>query len=166
MRFEIVEIEELSGDACKIYSIIEDGSADTLFDEFLEEMDVDHSSDVDTLWDKLRFIGKEGGARIQFFRENEGKPGDGVVALLNASRFPLRLYCIRFGSVLLILGGGGYKDRSIRAWQDDEKLRKAAIRMEQISSVITVRIRNREILIGPDGSLSGDLVFEDQDIEI
>ena len=73
----------------------------------------------------------------------------------------MRLYCIRFGSVLLVLGGGGYKDSSIRAWQDDEKLRKAAIRMEQISAIIAERIRNREILIGPDGSISGELVFED-----
>ena len=34
----------------------------------------------------------------------------------------LRLYCIRFANVAIILGGGGYKDKSVIKWQDDEKL--------------------------------------------
>ena len=68
MGFGIVKITDLSGDACKIYSVARDDSEDTLLELFLDEFD------------------SEG-----FFRENEGKPGDGVVALLNAPHFPLRL---------------------------------------------------------------------------
>lgn len=34
----------------------------------------------------------------------------------------MRLYCIRFANVAIILGGGGYKDKSVRKWQDDKKL--------------------------------------------
>jgi hypothetical protein len=34
----------------------------------------------------------------------------------------LRLYCIRFANVAIILGGGGYKDKSVIKWQDDKKL--------------------------------------------
>ena len=80
MGFGIVKITDLSGDACKIYSVARDDSEDTLLELFLDE-----------IINKLRFMGLEGGAREGFFRENEGKPGDGVVALLNAPHFPLRL---------------------------------------------------------------------------
>ncbi len=34
----------------------------------------------------------------------------------------LRLYCIRLGSAVVILGGGGHKPKTIRTLQDDTKL--------------------------------------------
>ena len=162
MGFEIVEIEELSGPACKIYSIAYDGDeGDTLLDEFLDRMDAEYPEEVDELWARLVFMGREGGARLQFFRENEGKPGDGVVALLKDVGYSLRLYAIRYGTVLLILGSGGYKSAETAAWQDDEILRKHASEMIRISALITERIKDKEITICPDGSLTGNLYFED-----
>ena len=93
MSFKLVEIPALSGPACKIYSIAYDGSSETSFDGFQDRMDREGFSDeVDQIWYSLRFMGEEGGARIQFFREDEGRPGDGVVALLKKKRFTLRLY--------------------------------------------------------------------------
>lgn len=160
MRFEIVEISELSGPACKIYSIACDGSENTLFDDFLDRMDAAHSRDVEIIWDKLEYMGREGGARIQFFREDEGRPGDGIVALLKEWRFPLRLYCIRSGSCTLILGNGGYKPPSVRAWQDDPHLSRCVHQLMSISSLITEKIKNKEIRLVYDGSLDGDLEFE------
>ena len=162
MGFRIVEIDERSGPECKIYSVAYDGDGeDTLFDEFLDRLEDDYPDEISELWSKLVFMGKEGGARIQFFRENEGCPGDGVVALLKESGFTLRLYAIRFGSVLLILGSGGYKSSSIGSWQEDEILSKHAIEIMRISRLITERIRNKDITIGIDGTLTGDLYFED-----
>ncbi len=46
------------------------------------------------------------------------------MALLKESGYPLRLYAIRYGTILFILGSGGYKDPKIAAWQDDEILTK------------------------------------------
>ena len=91
MGFGIVKITDLSGDACKIYSVARDDSEDTLLELFLDEFDSQYPKQIDEIINKLRFMGLEGGAREGFFRENEGKPGDGVVALLNAPHFPLRL---------------------------------------------------------------------------
>ena len=163
MGFRIVEIEELSGPYCKIYSIAYDGKGgDMLFDDFLDRMDEDYPDEVEDIWNKLQFMADEGGARLQFFRENEGLPGDGVVALLKESGFTLRLYAIRYGTVLLILGSGGYKDPSIKAWQDDEILRTHALEIEKISALITERIKNREIKICDDGTLEGDLYFDEE----
>lgn len=162
MGFRIVEIEELSGPACKIYSIAFDGDGgDTLFDEFLDRLDAVFPEELDEVWAKLQFMGKEGGARIQFFRENEGEPGDGVVALLKESGYPLRLYAIRYGTVLLILGSGGYKNPKIAAWQDDEILTKHATEIIHISAKITERIKEKDLTIASDGTLAGDLYFED-----
>ena len=160
MGFRIVEIEGLSGPECKIYSIAYDDKGEyTLFDDFLDRMEKDFPDDVDEIWSKLEFMGKEGGARIQFFRENEGVPGDGVVALLKEHDFPIRLYAIRYGTILLIIGSGGYKD--VEAWQDDDVLSHHATEMIRISRLITERIKDKEITICPDGSLKGDLHFEE-----
>lgn len=160
MRFEIVEIPELSGEACKIYSIAYNGSEDTLFDYFLDKIGNDFPEEVESLWDKLEYMGREGGARIQFFREDEGRPGDGIVALLKETGYPLRLYCIRYGSCTLILGNGGFKPPSVRAWQEDPFLEACVKGLMSLSSQITERIKNREITFDSNGSLVGDLVFE------
>lgn len=160
MGFRIVEIEDLSGPECKIYSIAYDGDGDTsLINEFVERMGADYPDEVDEILYKLESMGKDVGARIQFFRENEGVPGDGVVALLNEPGFPLRLYAIRYGSMLLILGSGGYKD--VETWQEDDVLTERATEMIRISAMITERIKNKDIIIGPDGTLKGDLYFNE-----
>ena len=150
MGFGIVKITDLSGDACKIYSVARDDSEDTLLELFLDE-----------IINKLRFMGQEGGAREGFFRENEGKPGDGVVALLNAPHFPLRLYGIRFGTSLLILGSGGKKGIHTRTWQQDSKLKSSAEQMIRLSALITQRIKDKEITLASDGSIIGNKHFEE-----
>ena len=161
MSFRLVEITELSGTACKIYSVSIDEAEDTLFDYFLDRLSDGYPKAVEEIWNKLLFMGEEGGVRLHFFRENEGHPGDGVVALLDEPRFPLRLYGIRFGTVLLILGDGGYKAPQIHAWQEDETLSRAAKQMIILSAKITERIRDKSIRIDIDGTLKGDLVFEE-----
>ena len=160
MWLKIVEITELSGPACKIYSIAYDGSEDTLFDFFLDGLSDDYPAEVEEIWDRLEYMGKEGGARIQFFREDEGRPGDGIVALLKESGFSLRLYCIRYGSNTLVLGNGGYKSPKTRAWQDDSHLTECVDELMLISSLLTEKIKNREIVFASDRSLRGDLEFE------
>ena len=160
MSYRIVEIPELSGECCKIYSISYDGEEDTLLDKFMDTYTVEYDEAVEELWKKLKFIGNEGGAREQFFRIGEGRPGDGVVALLKRSGFSLRLYGIRYGNCLLIVGSGGIKSKGIRSWQDDPVLKQSATEMIAISEAITKRIKDKEIKILADGSLEGDLLFE------
>lgn len=160
MRYKIVEITELSGPACKIYSVIVGDGEKTLFDIFQDRMDVDYPDAVDEIWYSLRFMGEEGGARIQFFREDEGRPGDGIVAMLKKKRFALRVYCIRYGTITLIVGDGGFKPPSARAWQDDPHLTACVKQLMSISGKITEKIKDKEIWFSPDGSLLGNLEFE------
>jgi len=105
-----------------------------------------------------------GWARASFFKENEGSlgAGDGIVALFDLPGKHLRLYCIRFGSIALIVGGGGPKSKSIRALQEDPKLTAENYQLRALSGRI-----NRAIAEGDvwwDGNrLAGQLSFDDEE---
>ena len=163
MKFKIVELPELSGPACRIYSVIYDGGEDSLYEAFDASVYDTYPDESDEIWNTLMFMGKEGGARIQFFREDEGRPGDGIVALLKKKRFSLRVYCIRYGNGPLIVGNGGPKQ--VRAWQDDPHLTACVQELMDISFLITERIKDRDIRIAADGTFQGNLEFEKEDEE-
>jgi len=165
VNFEIIEIEELSGRAATIYTVLLSGSEQTVFDNFLEENKERFKNEIKFIVNRLYEIGHRVGAREGFFKPNEGKPGDGVCALYDLPDSKLRLYCIRYGNVAIILGGGGEKPKSMRAWQESEKLSKEASRMIQVSEAITARLKSGDIEWSRDGSaLEGDLNFgEDED---
>ena len=91
---------------------------------------------------KLYTIGNTTGARLSYFKEREGKPGDLVCALYEKPKINLRLYCIRFGHSVIIRCGGGPKNNYTRAWQDDKKLNEEAERMIKYSSDIHKRIND------------------------
>lgn len=164
MGFSIVEVPMLSGDKCRIFSILIDGDDETLYEQFSEAYWDDYKSEVQDIYNRLMFIGHEGGARLQFFKEHEGAPGDGVSALYDSPNHKLRLYCIVYGRVSVILGGGGPKPKNIRRWQDDPVLCGSAEQMKYISRRITDAIRNGDINITDDG-LSGNLRINDEDGE-
>jgi hypothetical protein len=72
----------------------------------------------------------------------------------------LRLYCIRYGSTCVILGGGGMKN--VRALQDDEKLKTENYLLRYISKKITEALKDRELWWSDDGKrLEGNMIFED-----
>ena len=52
------------------------------------------------------------------------KYGKFVWALYDDEEKNLRLFCIKFSSVAIILGGGGSKDKFVIKWQDDENSHK------------------------------------------
>lgn len=160
MGFTIVEIPMLSGDKCRIFSVQMDGDDETLYEQFSEAYYDEYADEVEDIYDRLRFIGCEGGARPQFFKDKEGAPGDGVSALYDNPDHKLRLYCIVYGRVSVILGGGGPKPKHVRRWQDDPVLCNNAELMKRISRKITDAIRNGDIKV-TDSGLSGNLRIDD-----
>lgn len=156
-QYEIVKIKHLSGHECSIYSII-DSSDDTktFLDRFIDENINSFKSETIEIITRLKTIGNRTGARVQFFKEHEGIPGDGVCAL----------YCIRYGMQLIIAGGGGYKPKSIRALQEDEKLRKENYFLREMSALITERVKEKEIEFSNDGmDFTGNLMFRKEELE-
>lgn len=126
MNYEIVELTELSCLKATVYSVIKEGDRFTLFDHFIKEPVEKYREEVKFIISRLYEIGNRTGAREQFFKFNEGKPGDGVCALYDEPDKDLRLYCIRYGKVAILLGSGGPKSREIVAWQEDKKLTQEA----------------------------------------
>ena len=163
MRYAIEEIEELSGNACHIYSLREDGSENSLFDGFIVRNSDLYEDEVVDIYNRLKYMGNEGGAREGFFKHNEGKPGDGIVALYDRPDSKLRLYCIRYGSVTLIVGDGGAKPKSVRAWQEVPELNSSVNRLMQISDKIYEAIREKDIRFTEDGKLIGELTITDEE---
>ena len=160
MKFEIVELDEFSGRKASIYSIWIDNIEKTLFDQFVEENDNSYMNELGSITDRLELIGNMTGAREQFFKPNEGALGDGICALYDSPDKKLRLYCIRYGSTCVILGGGGMKN--VRALQDDEKLKTENYLLRYISKKITEALKDRDLWWSDDGKrLEGNMIFED-----
>ena len=72
MNFELVEIPSLSGDCCQIFSILIEGEEQTLFENFAEEYEEEYVDEIADMYNSLKFMGNEGGARPQFFKDKEG----------------------------------------------------------------------------------------------
>lgn len=164
VNYEIVELEEFSGSKATIYSIILEGDNITLFDRFYNENINDYREELKSIAARLQGIGQTTGARETFFKTKEGKPGDGVCALYDDPESKLRLYCIRYGTVAIILGGGGPKPSGVVSWQDNQKLTLEAETMIQVSKDIMKRLHSRDIEWSIDGTnLLGDLTISDNE---
>jgi hypothetical protein len=164
VNFEIVKLSDFSGKKATIYSVIMEDEEVTLLDHFLDENEGDYPHEVSDIVNRLSVLGNITGAREHFFKEWEGKPGDGVCALYDNPDSNLRLYCIRYGSCTVIIGGGGFKPKSISALQEDKKLTTENYRMRKVSQVIMNALKEKDIRWSSDGmELIGDLKFIQDD---
>lgn len=156
MSFEIIELSQLSGIKCTFYTIKYDDESN-LFEDFLEENQANFEGEIESILKRINSMANKFGAREDYFKLDYGKPGDGVCALYDEDA-ELRLMCIRFPNVAVIMGSGGQKN--VRAIQDDPLLDKARIEMIRISELITERIRSRDIRWSHNRTkLIGDLNF-------
>jgi len=166
MKCKIVKLESLSGEMASIYSVVLNDEKHTLFENFIFEHINSFKTELSDILKRLRTIGNKTGAREIFFKPDEGKPGDGVCALYDVPNKKLRLYCIRYGTTNIILGGGGEKPKNIRKLQDSKKLKDANYILREISEEITLRIKSREILFSYESDdLTGNLEFNTDDDE-
>lgn len=155
MQFEIVKV--YSGTCATFYSVKLDGENNTLFEKFINENKDKHPKELANIRDTIKVIADKTGAREQFFKHNEGKPGDGVCALYDNPDKNLRLYCIRNGSVSVLLGSGGEKPKSIKALQESKKLTDENELICDISSAISSALKDKVIKWSENGmDLLGD----------
>lgn len=160
MKFEIVELEEFLGTKATVYSVWVNDAETTLFDQFVTENQAQHSQELQSIIDRLDIISRTTGAREQFFKLNEGTLGDGICALYDSPDKKLRLYCIRYGTTCILLGGGGLKN--VRALQEDEKLKQENYVLRYISKRIIKALKEGDLHWSADGMrLEGTFIFED-----
>lgn len=149
MEIEIIKIR--SGKCASFYTVRVKGEKHTLFEQFIIENKEKYSDELNDLSNRLQLIASNTGAREQFFKINEGNPGDGVCALYDLPEKYLRLYCIRYGCVSVILGGGGEKPEGMKALQESEKLTEENYILRDISAAISKAIRAGIIEWSEDG---------------
>ena len=148
--FDFVEIEEYSGKAAHIYSVHLQDDELCLLDQFFEE-NGSHKAALENISNRLRVMGNETGCRREFFKHEEGAPGDGVAALREGN---LRLYCLYFDNTAVFFGSGGYKPPGCRAYQDVAELNEKAEQMKAIAQIINQAIKDKKIRIEENGSLT------------
>ena len=162
MKFKVVQLSQFNGNKAGIYSVYLNDEQKTLFECFLKDNINAFKSEIISINKTIIAINSKTGARESFFKTNEGNPGDGVCALYDDPGSKLRLYCIRYGNSLVILGSGGPKPKTIRTLQEDEKLKTENYFLRRISELITERVKSDEISYSDDGTeLYGDLDFEE-----
>ena len=162
MKFEIVELLDFSGYKAGIYTVILNQEVNSVFDNFIQENKPVFPKEIDDILSKIETIGHKTGAREHLFKLNEGTLGDGICALYDNPDKKIRLYCIRYGSTTIILGGGGYKN--VRALQDAPKLKHENYLLRKISNLITKAIKEGDITWAVDGKrLIGNLTIQDDE---
>lgn len=150
MNCKLTKIDKLSGSMISVYSVIINNEQESLFEKFIIENYSLFKNETKDILKRLNSIGKKTGAREQYFKLNEGKPGDGVCALYDDPDSILRLYCIRYGTQIIVIGGGGPKSKDIRSFQDDQKLTRENYFLRWLSQQITTRIKEGEIAFSND----------------
>ena len=159
MEFELVKLTKYSNNEVSIYTLLNTDTGISLFQSFIQENSEDFPDEVKDIAKRILSF-KKVGAREIFFKVNEGKPGDGVCALYDDEKSNLRLYCIRYGTVLVILGSGGHKPKTTRRLQETKKLKDENQLMRNLSSEIEKRRRNGDIEFSKDFlDIEGDLLF-------
>lgn len=159
MKFELVELSRLSGKKATIYSLLINDDELTLFDRFIEENDEQFSEEIDSIFDTIYKMGHKYGAARQFFKENEGKLGDLICALYDTPNSNLRLYCIRLGNAVIILGGG-HKPKSVRAFQEVKSLQEANYLLRKFSELLRQKMIDGDLFWENDMELNGNFIFD------
>lgn len=163
MNYEIVKMKQLSGNEANIYSIIPKGKKSTLYDAFLNEYSLIFQEEILDIQARLSLIGNTTGAKLHFFKDEGDKDfvkkyGKCVCALYDNPKKNLRLYCIRFSNLAIILGGGGHKSKSVIKWQDDPKLTIEVKKLMTYARLILDQIKSGDITWSDDGKeLFGNL---------
>jgi len=147
VNFDIVELDDFSGPCAHIYSIRLQGEEETLLDKFFDE-NRKYQKELSFFAAKLKVIGNDTGCRYEDFKLYEGSLGDGIVAL---SYKRMRLYCMRFNDVTIIVGDGGYKSPNIRAYQEDANLNAKVDLMKRIAAQINKELKDGLISITKGG---------------
>lgn len=163
MKYKLQLIQSLSGNEASFYTIryqnAPDAPVSQMFDSFLREYKDDYEKDLISILSRLKNMGNTNSALDIYFKLDEGLEWDDLVcAMYDVPDKHLRLYCIRISEKIVILGNGGPKPKTIRAWQEDPRLTREVNEMMKYSQIIRTRLKNEDLRISNDSLfLTGNL---------
>lgn len=153
MIFELYEMEGLSGEKIKIFSPLIEGETDTLYEKFVRENQLDYKKEVENLDTRLEIVGKEVGLYDEFFKTGAGKFGQNICSFRDRPGSKLRLFFIEYGNILIILGGGGVKPKSVRTTQGVPKLQTEVNLLGLIADTLRKAEKKGHFGIDEDGCI-------------
>jgi len=157
-KFKIVEF--IIGDKSSFYSIQFEGKSKSEAQEFFEKYENKYAEEIEDIADNIFLMSGRQGSTNGFFKLKEGKIDDNVCAI---SEGDLRLYCLRYGNIAVILGSGGIKPKGVGTYQDIPILNKAVKELQDICKLIDYRIKSEEIY-WQRYELKGELEFKTEEL--
>jgi hypothetical protein len=157
MRIELVQIEELSGKASKVYSIYIDDNTETELDRLVGSLTDEKL--IGKLTDRFFLLKQHcerGGLREDYFKP--AGSADDALERINYTG-TVRLYGIRYSKLCIILGGGGIKPPDVKTYQEVPELNVAVKILQRIANEIDKRIADREFSFTDDGTIISDPIF-------
>jgi hypothetical protein len=151
MKIKLKKIDRLSGDCASIYSFYIEDSDKSQFELFLDANNVLFRNELSDIVRRIKTIGNKTGANECFFKTKEGAPGDLVCALYDNPKRRLRLYCLRYGKMLIIVGGGGEKPKNIHTLQENDKLKEENYLLRKVSTALLNEMKDKNIRFSKDG---------------
>ncbi|MBS1552100.1 MAG: hypothetical protein JST15_08545 [Bacteroidetes bacterium] len=154
LEFEIVEfIPHNPNDKSSFYSIKLLSKSKSEAEEFFEKFEDIEKRKIDTLFSNIENMAHRRGVIESLFKE-ESKIDDNIFCLKSED---LRLYCLKYSKVAVILGGGDYKH--VKKYQESEELHNHVKILQLVCKQVDERIKNKEISI-TDNSIEGNLIFK------
>ena len=155
MNFKIIPL--YSGKKAKIYTIrIEDAELSE-YEQFVFDNRIARPTIVKTLDLTLKNMVRKSGFIDEFFLRES--PLEFNVFKITETD-DVRLYCIRYSGVAIIVGGGGIKIPKTIKLNENPHLQKKVDFLVEIESKIQERIDSKKIRITDDG-IEGDLFFKE-----
>jgi len=72
VKITLVELEELSGNKLKVYSVIVEEDGLTLYDQFLEKNHEQHNDEISDITNRIEVMARVTGLRDDFIKTGEG----------------------------------------------------------------------------------------------
>ena len=155
MKLSCELIQIAYGDAGTLYSVKLNGCEKSEFELFTEIPELQENHDFHEVLAFLEVMVDKKGFKQRFFKVKEGSRTDSLVAL---SRGKIRLYCLRWSGILLIVGYGGYKNT--KSYQDDPILDRATKVLQAVDEELMDLYRSQDVHIDhKTGEITGKLRF-------
>jgi hypothetical protein len=139
------------------YSFIIDENENCEMINFMQElMNNGFTKDAEIIASMIAKIGQNG--TLERYFRYAGKKSDHIYELPehHIKNAKCRLYCLRFGEVIVVLGNGGLK--TTRTYQQDENLNNCVETLKQIDQQISFLLKKNQLSI-EGKSLTGKLKF-------
>jgi len=158
VKFSIIPLK--SGNKAKIYTIQFEDQSISEYYRFVDDHKSEYPEIVNELDVRLTYMVRNYGIPDHFFKRESPKPYN-VFRIENTE--DLRIYCIKFSNVAIVLGNGGIKLPDTIKLNENPDLQKIRNLLMGIEDLITDRIKTGDVIIN-DKELKGNLTFDTEDL--